>query len=340
MFQSVFFEIAIGMVFIFLLYSLLATAIQEITATWLSLRGKYLRQSISVMLRDMHFNDTLADNFYNHPLIRKSIFKKHDKLPSYIAPDVFSKVLRDILPDLYLGYGKTLSDEEKIRLLPDGQLKKALLLYHKDGSQDFDKGVQSWFNDAMDRLTGAYKRNSQNRLLIIGLILAVFFNVNSLAVFDKLSKDKKARNELIAQAEKFMAENNHYDSLHRRFQGVPWSDSGISPTADDSLQKAVADSLSYIEFKNRRDSIAAFINGEINDANNAAGIGWGAIKGKTIREKLSNIQGWDFLFFPLGWLITALAITLGAPFWFDLLQKFIRIRGAGVRPPTDTEMKR
>ena len=31
----------------------------------------------------------------------------------------------------------------------------------------------------------------------------------------------------------------------------------------------------------------------------------------------------------LGWLITALAISLGAPFWFDMLNKIIRLRGAG-----------
>ena len=35
---------------------------------------------------------------------------------------------------------------------------------------------------------------------------------------------------------------------------------------------------------------------------------------------------------PLGDLYAALAATLGAPFWFDLLSKFINIRGAGAPP--------
>jgi hypothetical protein len=34
----------------------------------------------------------------------------------------------------------------------------------------------------------------------------------------------------------------------------------------------------------------------------------------------------------LGWVITALAISLGAPFWFDLLQKLLRLRSSGQRP--------
>ena len=35
----------------------------------------------------------------------------------------------------------------------------------------------------------------------------------------------------------------------------------------------------------------------------------------------------------LGLLISAAALTLGAPFWFDLLSKFVRVRGTGAPPP-------
>jgi hypothetical protein len=34
----------------------------------------------------------------------------------------------------------------------------------------------------------------------------------------------------------------------------------------------------------------------------------------------------------LGWLLTAGALSLGAPFWFDVLSKFINIRGSGDKP--------
>ncbi|WP_217603075.1 hypothetical protein [Chitinophaga sp. GbtcB8] len=41
----------------------------------------------------------------------------------------------------------------------------------------------------------------------------------------------------------------------------------------------------------------------------------------------------------LGFLLTALMISLGAPFWFDLLKKLVSLRGAGVRPdPSDNEV--
>lgn len=33
-----------------------------------------------------------------------------------------------------------------------------------------------------------------------------------------------------------------------------------------------------------------------------------------------------------GWIFTAFALSLGAPFWFDLLSKFINLRGTGPKP--------
>jgi hypothetical protein len=43
-----------------------------------------------------------------------------------------------------------------------------------------------------------------------------------------------------------------------------------------------------------------------------------------------DVGGW--LLALLGWLITALAVTLGAPFWFDALGKVSNLRAAGAKP--------
>jgi len=60
------------------------------------------------------------------------------------------------------------------------------------------------------------------------------------------------------------------------------------------------------------------------------------------RSLLGEIVGWqdvkqhnstaDWLERILGWAITAVAISLGAPFWFDLLNKIMNIRNAGKSP--------
>lgn len=62
-----------------------------------------------------------------------------------------------------------------------------------------------------------------------------------------------------------------------------------------------------------------------------------------------DAPGWssDWYRSPGGWIIklfgllfTAMAVTLGAPFWFDLLSKFTRLRGSGGVPKTQREHER
>ena len=40
-----------------------------------------------------------------------------------------------------------------------------------------------------------------------------------------------------------------------------------------------------------------------------------------------------------GWLITIFAIFMGAPFWFDLLNKISNLRGSGPKPKSSTDKK-
>jgi len=56
-------------------------------------------------------------------------------------------------------------------------------------------------------------------------------------------------------------------------------------------------------------------------------VGWADFTWKGLGQTAADILSR----FP-GWLITVLAVSLGAPFWFDLLNKFINIRGAGKVP--------
>jgi hypothetical protein len=45
-----------------------------------------------------------------------------------------------------------------------------------------------------------------------------------------------------------------------------------------------------------------------------------------------NLQTWNGLEMLAGWLITATATLFGAPFWFDMLEQFVRVKGSGPSP--------
>lgn len=63
--------------------------------------------------------------------------------------------------------------------------------------------LESWFNDAMDRLSGAYKRKAQLTAFIIGLILALLLNVDSISVATSLWREPSLRQVIIAQAQNY-----------------------------------------------------------------------------------------------------------------------------------------
>ena len=75
--------------------------------------------------------------------------------------------------------------------------------------------------------------------------------------------------------------------------------------------------------------------------------GCDAIEAQTREPTNPRCQGWQHLvnanwwgntlLIPLGWLITALACTLGAPFWFDALGKLVKLRASGGRPEDTNE---
>src|SRR6187402_1171033 len=125
MFNNAALDVVIGLVFIYLLYSLLGTLLQEIVAANIGLRGFVLRMAIRRMLDDDVIvgkfekklstakaskaaapnnaapNNSkalkLSEAFYGYPLIKylrpNSFWLR--KLPAYVSNEAFSKAMID-----------------------------------------------------------------------------------------------------------------------------------------------------------------------------------------------------------------------------------------------------
>jgi hypothetical protein len=59
-------------------------------------------------------------------------------------------------------------------------------------------------------------------------------------------------------------------------------------------------------------------------------VGWGSQGPQGKDRDLSNLPAWSLHRLP-GWILTVAALSLGAPFWFDLLSRFARLRSAGLQ---------
>ena len=69
MFGSTILDTAIGLAFVFLLLSLIATALREALEVWLKSRAAHLERGIRALLHDPE-GTGLARAFYGHPLVR------------------------------------------------------------------------------------------------------------------------------------------------------------------------------------------------------------------------------------------------------------------------------
>lgn len=293
-------QIVIGIVFVMLLFSLLASTVMEFVAGFLSLRGRQLARAIQSMVG----NKTGAE-FVSHPFFQQlaigsnertgSFGRKSVKLPSYVNAPTFSAVLLDVLqldtPEMVAA---------RIDGLEEGPLKKVIVFLYRQSGGDalaFKLKVEEWFNEVMDRASGVYKRNSQRWLFIVGLGIAVLFNADVLMVYHNLSVNATLRETVEKAATSFV-----------NTQPPPSTTLAEYPNLDESRKK-----------------IGSLINENISALESPLGLGW-----STVDWSVVNFQWW--LYKLVGWLTTALAISLGATFWFDILKKLINIRAAGPAP--------
>ena len=372
MFDSIVLDVIIGLVFIYLLYSLLASILQEMIATNLGFRAKVLEKAILRMLHDdketskilsrftswkhlLLSYDWLKDKpaaaaFYNHGLIKYLSEDKWHKRPSYISAKNFSKVLIDLMR----GFDPKAGEDFRIKVeaaLASGKIDistpsnpnqyftidEGTLIYIRslwaDAQGDIEKfktSLENWFDDMMKRASGWYKRYIQLVLFVIGFGMAVIFNIDTLQIVDKLSKDPILRAQVIQQSSLYLKENT---SLKSQIEILKKKNS----TNNDTIQAVV--SLETLIQKNDSLIKAAnlMVSSDIKKVNNILGLGWE--KKKEYKKWSINykLDGKPFGFSVLlGWILTAVAISMGAPFWFDLLNKLMKLKGSGSSSDTAT----
>lgn len=340
MFNSTTLEVAIGMAFIYLVLSLFCTAISEGIAGILGSRSTNLERGLKALFsegtlpkidehgvveRDREGNPvpgkSLTEAIYDHGLVQ-SLYQSGKgagisrwwgggkRLPSYIPARTFGSVLIDLLfPDA--GVASTDSSPMKtlgvmvtrLNDLPEGKAKEALLAIVKQANGDLAstrQDLEGWFNDGMDRVSGWYKRKTQLLLFCIGLGIAFIFNIDTINVGRTLWTNPALRSYAVAAAE-------DYAKKHPLQTDTP-----------------AADALKPL---NQLGELALPIGW-----NNAGPLQW--VTGKSLPRWSS---GETFCFALVGWLLTGIAMTLGAPFWFDTLNQFMVVRST-IKPREKSEV--
>ncbi|MES2151920.1 MAG: hypothetical protein V4508_19240 [Pseudomonadota bacterium] len=191
MFGSTVLEVAIGLTFCYATLALIVSAMQEAISALLRLRAHGLLEGIKTMLNDPHFS-AMARDLYAHALVNP-----HDDgtatdpralkaKPSYIEPRHFAQALLDNLQTIPGNYAQLGRD---IEALGDPQVRRVLAGIYQRAAGDmeqFQDALAGWFDSAMERVSGAYRRRAKLFSLLLTLSLAVLLNVDSVHLFSAL----------------------------------------------------------------------------------------------------------------------------------------------------------
>jgi hypothetical protein len=386
MFNSDILEVAIGLVFVYLLMSLIATAAQEAVETWLKKRGLFLENG----LREMFGHDTLPaqgaagarpatgiaaqpllERFYKHPLIF-SLFRGDyrppeqrtaaavkarkakaapgakaeattvDKLPSYIPSSHFANAILGVA-ESYLkpGAGGEPFSIDRLTMaawaVPNVPVRRMLLLALESGKGDMEevrKFLEGWFDGTMDRVSGWYRRRTQIFIFCGGLAVCVALNVNTIVIANALHQSTALRAAVSAAATDWAKTHSATVQPSAGEPSVPAK--APAPAAASAAAPSSATGSS---------SAPAVPSGSAGPAEQFKApvsqlealdlpIGWSEAARAQMAARLTPgivghfLGGMELL---LGWLMTAFAITLGAPFWFDVLNTIMVVRST-VKP--------
>ena len=185
-----------------------------------------------------------------------------------------------------------------LTLLPGklGVRLNALALEVGDDAIKVKAGLEQWFDDTMERLEGAYKRWVTAILFILGLTIAVAANASTFHVAERLWQDPITREVVVAAADNLV-------------DGPTPLEAGDLPSLASTTDQLVEVGLPV-------------------GWDEAAEEAWSAANLKTADGLVEAVT------YLAGWTLTALLVTLGAPFWFDLLTRVSSLRSSGAKPKT------
>ena len=275
--------------------SLICSAVQELVASVFHLRSSNLKKGIHTLLGPCY-----AGKLYEHPLIKH--LAKHGKDPSYVRPSIFAAALLDVVGRKD-GAPAVSADQVRAALEevdPKEPVGGVLLALSRGSGESLDEvraAVADWYEEAMDRVAGWYKRRVQWVLLIIAAVVTVSVNADTMRMAEELWKDDALRATVVKVAEASLEQDSRSDEAD-----------GEVRASGKERGEAEASAAPYEPEQLRKD-LATFP--------------LGYPEGFSLADvKLSMI---------IGWLLTIGAISLGAPFWFDLLGKVAHLRGSGTR---------
>ncbi|MGB5025869.1 MAG: hypothetical protein WBO44_10990 [Saprospiraceae bacterium] len=356
----VIFDVAIGIVVIYFISSLLLSFIMEFVIVRRNWRGDFLYEK----LRNLFYSSqgglyNVIEKLYRHPLISK-LQQYSYRRPETISTVNFSKtflaVMKEIGVDTYNDqvndFKESLKDAEikepielelnklKEKFNPAINNKELELAYldlamsnrkffdgdgkrliegilNRNGSEtnSIEQQLGEWYDAFVERTQYLFKREVKWYLFFYSLLYCAILNVDTISIYNKLLKDDKLREGVVIMANNIS--NMSYDSaklviLEPIYKTIAETD---SMQLDSTQQKQI-----------KKDTVLSYKKIVLAYGDASSLIGWDKINWAELTNLVKSSNWWELFLKFLGILISAFALTYGAPFWYDYLKSMVEVR--------------
>ena len=335
-------DLVAGMIFIFFLLSIICSSGVEMVLTTSKLRAKLLEEwlshifekSITIKGKSVSLGQAIVDH------CSVTVLSGQGEAPTYVDAKNFASALLEKITyndDNPKSIAKDLDDY--IKAIEDStilstELQRVFLMYANEAKDTyiilsvktasevelFRHKIETWFDSSMERLGGDLKRRYSRPLtFVMAVLTAVLLNADSISIAKYLYSNPEARTKIATQA--YAAAEN--DSIKSKVKQ-------LNATLHDSATKK-QDSVTLQQITESLTANVTSIKKSTAALNDMIPLGWSS---QPFNDANGHFSGWMIFQKLAGILATILAIMMGAPFWFDILNKISNLRGAGSKPQT------
>ena len=195
----------IALVFTFAFLSLLATALQELIASFFTLRAASLEKAVKGLLQG---DPNLQKDFLASPFIQ-AMTGGTNEFPSYLKAPVFAQSIIGVLrtqaevPDQAKATVDQMIAAAPTSLQPVlKQLMQQTIAAGTTELEVFEKELASYFNAGMERASDWFKRRTQLIIFGIAILTTLLLNADAITISRRLATDATLRDGLLTLAEK------------------------------------------------------------------------------------------------------------------------------------------
>lgn len=285
-------EILISLVGLYILFSIVNSAIVESIAQLVNSRGNYLKNKLKAF-----FGKELLDKFYNKNLVKAY---SNYRNPAFIDKSIFSQSLLEVLLSLKNDSDPLETDKDIVRLLPNSLKDSFQYILKKAQTQGENKlqyvqeEIEKLYDAYMEKIAAWYKAYVRILLAIAGFFFASLFNIDSINMYHILSQDDTLRVKQVQFSTLLLERKEDIELNKERIQQI-LVESGIDSIPNQDFFDKI---LNAIVLKENEKPLVS---------SKSLGIGWLKTNAKGI---------W-------GYLLTGIALSLGSTFWFSLLKKLL-----------------